>query len=638
MRTGIFIFLVLLIANTVFAQNIRSLDGTNNNLLNPSFGAANQPFIWGTTVDYGDGIATLAGEGRPSSRVISNLICHQDSFMANELDLSDFVWTWGQFIDHDMMLSVSANPSELVEIAVPMCDVHFDPNCTGTVKIHMRRAEYDLNTGTSVANPRTPINRTTAFLDASVIYGSESFRLAWMRKYQDGKMKESVDGLLPYNTVTGKYGAAIDPNAPSMALEGGFPQQYFISGDIRANEQPTLTCLHILFIREHNRLCDEIKQLQPNWNDEQIFQKARKLVGGLIQAITYEEFLPTIGVNLTPYNGYDATINPGIMNSFSGAAFRFGHSAVTGTLVRYDEEEEFSFGSIDLRTAFTNPTFLKDEGGIEPFLRGLAAQKHQKIDTKVTSDLRNFLFGNPAAGGLDLVALNIERGREKGLPSFNTVRQNFGLTAISNFNQITADISLQQQLQQLYGTVDSIDAWIGLMAEDHQSGAIFGPCMIEIMRYQFETLRDGDRLYYENDPGLSNLEISTIKQTRLADIIRRNTTIQTIQDSVFVAQERDLVAVEFLAFNKIKSLSLKAFPNPTQQYFTLQLNAFRAGKGDIIISNELGQVVKSQNFNFVKGQNQVNLELESSLANGVYTINIQIDNDKGSLRILKMKP
>jgi peroxidase len=637
MKISLFTFWIVLIGNTLFGQNVRALDGTNNNLTNTTFGAVNQPFIWATTVDYGDGISTPAGQYRPSSRTISNLICHQDSFMANELGLSDFVWTWGQFIDHDMMLSVSANPSELVEIPVPMCDIHFDPNCTGTVTISMRRAEYDLNTGTSIANPRTPINRATAFLDASVIYGSEPFRLAWMRTYQNGKMKESSEGLLPYNTVTGKFGAAIDPNAPSMALEGGFPQQYFVSGDIRANEQPTLTCLHILFVREHNRLCNEIQQLQPSWTDEQIFQRARKVVGALIQAITYEEFLPTIGVNLTPYNGYDATINPGIMNSFSGAAFRFGHSAVTGTLVRYDEEEEFSFGSVDLRTAYTNPAFLKDEGGIEPFLRGLAAQQHQRIDTKVTSDLRNFLFGNPAAGGLDLVALNIERGREKGLPSFNLIRQNFGLSPINDFSQITSDILLQQQLQQLYGTVDSIDAWIGLMAEDHQLNSIFGACMSEIMRHQFEAIRDGDRLYYENDISFSTLELAAIQQTRLADVIRRNTTIQTIQDSVFIARERNLVNVEFLAFKHIKSLGLRAFPNPTQRFFTLQLEAIRAGKGDIIIINELGQVVKSQVFTFVTGENEVILELDESLVNGLYTINVSIENDKGSLRILKMR-
>lgn len=630
--TSIFI---VLISTMVFGQN-RQLNGTHNNLNNPTWGAANTNFIWSTTVDYGDGISTPSGANRPSGREISNLICHQDSFIANEKGLSDFVWTWGQFLDHDIMLSVSATPAEVLPIQVPLCDPQFDPNCTGTVTIPLRRAEYDPTTGTSVANPRTHVNRTTAYIDASVVYGTESFRLAWMRTYQDGRMKTSIEGLLPYNTITGKLGAVIDPNAPPMDLSGGFPQKHFVSGDIRANEQPTLTSLHVLFLREHNRICDEIKQLQPTWTDEQIFQRARKLVGAMIQAITYEEFLPAVGIELSPYQGYDATLNPGVMNSFSGAAFRFGHSAVTGNLVRYDEEEVFSFGSVDIRDAFSNPTFLQDEGGIEPFLRGLAAQKHQYIDTKITSDLRNFLFGQPGAGGMDLAAINIERGREKGLPHFNLLRQNFGLSPVNNFSDITSDILLQQQLQQLYGTVDSIDAWIGLLAEDHVPNSIFGPCMIEMIREQFEYLRDGDRFYYENDPTFSALELTAIKQTRLADVIRRNTDIVTIQDSVFYAQERDLVSVEFLPFQQIRRLELEAYPNPTQKYFTIKMNAVRNTEGTLLIIDASGRVVRQEQLNIVTGENLFELELEDDLASGLYTITISINGDRGNLKILKL--
>lgn len=627
---------ILFISVVVFGQNIRQLDGSQNNLNNTTWGAANSNFVWATTVDYTDGISTPSGANRQNARAISNLICHQDSFMANNQGLSDFVWTWGQFIDHDMMLSISATPAEIIPIQIPLCDPQFDPNCAGTVTIPLRRAEYDASTGTSVANPRTHINRTTSYLDASMVYGTEAFRLAWMRTYQDGKMKVSANNLLPYNTVTGKLGAAIDPNAPPMDLAGGFPQKHFISGDVRANEQPTLTALHVLFLREHNRICDEIKQVRPHWTDEQIFQRARKGVGAMIQAITYNEFLPAIGVHLSPYQGYDPTINAGIMNSFSGAAFRFGHSAVTGNLVRYDEEEAFSFGSVDIRNAFANPTFLEDEGGIEPFLRGLAAQKHQQIDTKITSDLRNFLFGQPGSGGMDLAALNIERGREKGLPHFNLLRQNFGLSPVSSFSDITSDIVLQQQLQQLYGTVDSIDAWIGLLAEDHLPNSIFGPCMVEMIKEQFEYLRDGDRFYYENDLTFTFLELRYIKETTLAEVIRRNTDIIKIQDSVFYAQERDLVSVEFLPFQNVNRLELEAYPNPTQKYFTIKMNAIRNVSGTLLIIDASGRVVREEQLKIVTGENQFNLELEDDLASGLYNIVINIEGDRGNLKILKI--
>jgi len=97
------------------------------------------------------------------------------------------------------------------------------------------------------------------------------------------------------------------------------------------------------------------------------------------------------------------------------------------------------------------------------------------------------------------------------------------------------------------------------------------------------------------------------------------------------------VAVEFLSFKKVRSLNLSAYPNPTQRFFTLQLNTFGNGEGDIIIVNELGQAVKTQVFEFSEGQNEITLELDESLANGIYTISISIENDRGSLKILKMK-
>jgi hypothetical protein len=156
------------------------------------------------------------------------------------------------------------------------------------------------------------------------------------------------------------------------------------------------------------------------------------------------------------------------------------------------------------------------------------------------------------------------------------------------------------------------------------------------MRYQFEVLRDGDRLYYENDTTFSTVEIAAIKATRLADIIRRNTDIITIQDSVFYARERDLVSVQLLPFQTVRTLELSAYPNPTQKYFTLKVNIIKNSKGALQIFNALGQLVREEKLNFVTGNNQLTIELDDYLALGVYTIVINLDGDRGSLKILKM--
>ncbi len=638
MRKIILLLLIITTVNILFAQVNRSIDGAGNNLANPSWGAIETPFKWYSTVSYSDGMNTPAGNTRPNARAVSNIVSTQSQFEDNELGLSDFVWAWGQFIDHDIVLTESTSPPEQFNIPVPSCDAFFDPNCTGSMVLHFNRAAFDTNTGSNTNNPRTHINKTTAFLDASMVYGSAFFRAAWMRTYTDGKMKTSLNDLLPYNTLTGKLGALVDPNAPPMVLEGNIPTKYFISGDIRANEQPTLTALHIIFLREHNRLCDVLKAENPTWSDEELYQRARKWVGAFLQSITYEEFLPTIGVPIDAYTGYDATVDPTIMNVFSTAAFRFGHSAVSGRLTRYDKfDDTLSFGNVDLRTAFTNPLFIENEDGVEPFLRGLAAQKHQKIDAKIVDDLRNFLFGAPGSGGLDLAALNIQRGRDKGLADYNTIRQNFGLSRVNAYNEINSDQLTQVQLQTTYNSVDDIDAWVGLLSEEHLPNAILGETMTTILQHQFEALRDGDRFYYENDPTFSTTDINEIKNTTLADLIKRNSTITSLQPNVFIAKPRNLVSVEVIPFRQLRQIHLTAYPNPIQQYFNLRVQAVKTGKGTLQIIDASGKIVKTQNLQLVRGENTFEFELDDILANGLYTILLTLDGDRGQLKVLKVQ-
>ena len=105
-------------------------------------------------------------------------------------------------------------------------------------------------------------------------------------------------------------------DAPNMADDVGFAPRLFVAGDVRANENVLLTAYHTLFVREHNRLCEVLILQHPDWQDEQIYQHARKIVGGILQKITFDDWLPAIGVHLVPYAGYDATVDPAIINGF----------------------------------------------------------------------------------------------------------------------------------------------------------------------------------------------------------------------------------------------------------------------------------------------------------------------------------
>lgn len=538
--TGFFAFLALI--GALLGQDYRTYDGFGNNLEKPEWGAAGTPFTRLAPVSYGDGISTLGGVGWPNPRLISNELFDQNGPLIDPLTLSDYTWVWGQFVDHDLTFALD-DPTGWVYIQVPLGDPWFDPWNIGQALIVMRRTQPHPGTGTSPANPRQHTNVISSFLDASGVYGSSEEAANWLRSFEGGKMKISNDNLLPFNTVDGQYGSDVDPTAPHMDDPIGQFDYVFVAGDARANENPLLAGFHTLFVREHNRLCDELAQEHPDWNDEQLYQYARKMVGGFIQVITFEEWLPAMGLELPAYQGYDDTVNPTISNLFSAAAFRLGHTLLTDTIRRMDlDGNPVPEGDLPLRDAFFNPMELTTSG-MDCFFKGMGVQVQNQMDNKVISAVRNFLFGEPGSGGLDLAAINITRARERGIPDFNKVREALGMTPYGSFADLTADQEVIDQLNSLYTTIDHLDLWVGLLAEDPMPDALFGPTLMKILKDQFQALRDGDRFYYLNDPLLSAEDKQEIHETRLVDIVTRNTNIEVMQENLFVAMPHEMLCL-----------------------------------------------------------------------------------------------
>ena len=503
----------------------RAIDGSHNHLQNENAGSSDQPLLRLADAEYSDQISQPAGENRASARLISNLVFSQHQPKPNSRRASDFLWQWGQFLDHDIDLTDGATPAESLVIPIPSGDTFFDPDHTGIATMVINRSLYDVTSGSNAKDPRQQMNEITAWIDGSNVYGSDDVRALALRTLDgSGKLKTSPGNLLPFNT-SGL------PNA------GGDSDRLFLAGDVRANEQLGLTAVHTLFVREHNHQAERIRKKHPEFSDDEIYQRARKHIGAQMQVITYQEFLPLIlGPNaIPPYSGYQPNIQTGIYNEFSTGAYRFGHTLLSSTLLRLDKQgQEIDAGHLPLRDAFFRPDRLLSEGGIDPILRGLARQQCQSIDSYVIDDVRNFLFGAPGAGGFDLAAINIQRGRDHGLPSYNNMRRALGLIPYQSFSQISSDIEVQQALEQAYGSVEGIDLWVGGLAEDHYQQAMVGEVFYHILRQQFITLRDGDRFWYQRTFKAERVE--KLKQTRLSHIIRRNTQIkQELADNVFIA-------------------------------------------------------------------------------------------------------
>ncbi len=508
-------------------ESFRTIDGSSNNLTNIHYNAANTPLTRQTRSDYSDSIQQMAGQNRTGAREISNAISNQVDGTINQLGISDYLWQWGQFLDHDISLTDGVSPAESAPIHIPNGDAHFDPEAIGNQTLLFNRSYYSPLSGSNQNNPRQQMNEVTGWIDASNVYGSNKTRAHALRKNDGtGRLKTSFGRLLPFN-IDGL------PNA------GGSSNHFFLAGDVRANEQVGLAAMHTVFVREHNRLARLIRRKIPTFSGDEIYKHAKRLVGAQMQIITYEEFIPILlGESaLTPYTGYDSNVNPRIMNEFSTAAFRFGHSLLSATILRVNKRgHEIKAGHLALRDAFFAPNEIIDHG-IEPILRGLSMQASQILDVYVIDDVRNFLFGQPGQGGFDLAALNIQRGRDHGLPSYNDARELMSLARADTFADITSDTELQLRLASVYASPDEVDLWIGGLAEDKIPQALVGELFYSFLKAQFEALRDGDRFWHQNrlkakysknrriQRRLEKIERKEVQDVRLSRIIKRNTRI-----------------------------------------------------------------------------------------------------------------
>ncbi|MCP4203571.1 MAG: peroxiredoxin [bacterium] len=495
----------------------RSIDGTGNNKDHAEWGSTGVELLRLTSPAYDNGRSTPAGVSRPGAREISNGCAAQEGSRRNRAGMSHFIWAWGQFVDHDISLTGPADPPERMDIPVPMGDPFFDPAGTGEMVIPFLRSNH------GKGRVRQQVNEITAWIDGSSVYGSDKERARALRRRRGkgDRLKTGGAGLLPGNT----RGLANAPTDHDPSL--------FLAGDVRANENVVLTSLHVLFVREHNRIARMLRRQGVSKHEER-YQLARALVGAELQAITYNEFLPALlGAGaLAPYEGYDPKVRPEISNLFSTACFRFGHSLLPRKLRRVARDgKPIPGGHLRLRDAFFAPQELVDTG-VEPFLRGLASAYSQEVDVQVVDDVRNFLFGRPGEGGFDLPALNIQRGRDHGLASYNQTRIDLGLPPARTFADITGDREARQRLAAIYASVDDIDAWVGALAEDHVPGAMVGELIFHVVRDQFERLRDGDRFWYQS--ALPQDLVDWVEEHNLARIIRLNTKIgKELRDDLF---------------------------------------------------------------------------------------------------------
>jgi peroxidase len=535
------------------AGGFRPITEIGNNLANPTWGTANTDLLRVAPAAYADGLSAPALPQDPSARALSNIINNQadpndpsqNLQIVNKESLSAFAYAFGQFIDHDMDLTPDGGASFPIAVAAG------DP--IGPNPLPFTRSQFDPNTGTT--NPRQQVNTVTSFLDLSQVYGSDLTRANALRTFSGGLLKTSPGNMLPYDSSV-YFGT----NPIDMQNQGALPlSDLFATGDVRGNENLELTALQTLYVRNHNRIAVALQKNHPDWSDEQLYQEARKSNIAQYQSIIYNEWIPAVlGANALPaYTGYNPKVNPSIANEFSTVAFRFGHSLLSDNIERQTNQGvdipdvSPDGATISLAQDFFDPNLLNPNGVVDPVtghttsdidavLKGSADDNAQAMDVLVINDVRNLLFGSFGAGGQDLIARDIQRARDNGIPGYNTLRAALGLRPVTSFAQISSDPSVQAKLRAAYGqtnghdNVNNIDAFEGGLAEDHVPGADVGPLFQAIMANQFTRLRNGDRFFYLNE-SFTWEELSLFQQgNTLTKVIEANTALTNLQSNAFL--------------------------------------------------------------------------------------------------------
>ncbi|XP_017057908.1 peroxidasin [Drosophila ficusphila] len=537
-----------------FHSRFRSIDGTCNNLQHPTWGASLTAFRRLAPPIYENGFSMpvgwtkgmlYSGHPKPSARLVStSLVATKE--ITPDARITHMVMQWGQFLDHDLDHAIPSVSSESwdgidckksCEMAPPCYPIEVPPNdprvrnrrCIDVVRSSAICGSGMTSLFFDSVQHREQINQLTSYIDASQVYGYSTPFAQELRNLtaEEGLLRVGVHfprqkDMLPFAAPQDGMDCRRNLDENTMSC--------FVSGDIRVNEQVGLLAMHTVWMREHNRIARKLKEINRHWDGDTLYQEARKIVGAQMQHITFKHWLPLIvgesGMRMMgEYRGYDPQVNPSIANEFATAALRFGHTIINPILHRLNETfQPIPQGHLLLHKAFFAPWRLAYEGGVDPLMRGFLAvpAKLKTPDQNLNTELTEKLFQTAHAVALDLAAINIQRGRDHGMPGYNVYRKLCNLSVAQDFEDLAGEIGsaeIRRKMKELYGHPDNVDVWLGGILEDQVEGGKVGPLFQCLLVEQFKRLRDGDRLYYENPGVFSPEQLTQIRQANFGRVL-----------------------------------------------------------------------------------------------------------------------
>ncbi|XP_070162452.1 salivary peroxidase/catechol oxidase isoform X1 [Polyergus mexicanus] len=572
----------------------RSIDGTCNNIENPSWGSAMTAYTRVLFSQYFDGIQEPRHVGQtkkplPSPRLVSAALSTANDQSDASRTLA--VMEWSQFIAHDMAHTAvrkMVSTGKPISCCQPDGDTlsprHIHPDCS-PISVPERDPVYGehyvrcMNYVRSLPvlrsdctfGPVEQMNQVSHFLDGSTIYGSTLMKSRELRTFEGGHLRVNVRNNHEY----------LPRGDAELASQCG--EDCYNSGDDRVNIEPQLAVIHTIWLREHNRIADKLAKLNADWSDEILYQEARRIVIAEIQHVTYKEWLPILlgrryirAAGLIVGNSHSRNYNsddePSVSNEAATAALRFLNSLIQGKLNLPDNSRQQN-RTLNLAEHFFNPRVIESEEVFDGLLRGLATQTSQRMDINLIPDMTSKLYtSNGNNLGLDAVSLDIQRGRDHGLPGYNYYRRYCRLPAARTFDDFLDYIPTEmvKKLRTIYSHPNDVDLIVGGMAERPADDGMVGPTFRCLIYEQFSRSQRTDRYFYDSavqPHPFTSEQLVQLHNVSLARIFCDNgDSITHMQRNVFLKPQVGNELRHCTDFEAIPSVDLFAWAERAKAY------------------------------------------------------------------------
>jgi hypothetical protein len=505
---------------------VRTADGSYNDLDHPEMGMAGTRLA--RNVPLSDAKVDAKNLLNPNPRNVSRVLLTRDKFHpATILNLN--AASWIQFQTHDWFTHGNNQPDNKVEIPVE----EDDPWRQEYGKMEVKKTLAD-PTRHDNSNPPTFINEVTHWWDASQIYGSNQETINKLRSHVDGKMIIDEDGFLPMHPTDG-----ID--------DVGFPGTWWVG----------LSMLHTLFVKEHNAICDRLKQEYPEWSDDDLFDHARLINAALLAKIHTVEWTPAI----LPHPATKIAMNTnwwGLLGQdFKKMLGRIGDSEMLSGIIGSSKDHHTApyYLTEEFVSVYRMHPLIPDELEFYSHQDGrfVVKKEFREVFSKQTrgfmeevkmSDLfYSFGIAHPGAVTLhnyphflrqlvldngeifDLAAVDILRDRERGVPRYNRFREIVGRGRVKSFEEITSNPQWAKELREVYNNdIDSVDLMVGLFAEDLPEGFGFSDTAFRVFILMASRRLKSDRFFTKDYRAeiYTQLGLDWIENNSFLTVLRRH--------------------------------------------------------------------------------------------------------------------